>query len=105
MAVTYKPPTNTDLAEFVAQGGKFEIIGGGTKHGLGRPSQAETVLDMSAFKSISLYEPEELVLEAGAGTLLADIERALPKTTSNWRSSRPIIRNCWVPNTKEPLAA
>ena len=79
MAVTYKPPTNTDLAEFVAQGGKFEIIGGGTKHGLGRPSQAETVLDMSAFKSISLYEPEELVLEAGAGTLLADIERALAK--------------------------
>ena len=79
MAVTYKPPTNTDLAEFVAQGGKFEIIGGGTKHGLGRPSQAETVLDMSAFKSISLYEPGELVLEAGAGTLLADIERALAK--------------------------
>ena len=60
-------------------GGKLEIVGSGTKRGLGRPLQAETVLDMSGFKGISLYEPEELVLEAGAGTPLSEIERALAK--------------------------
>jgi glycolate oxidase FAD binding subunit len=34
---------------------------------------------MSSFKGISLYEPEELVLEAGAGTSLVDIEKELAK--------------------------
>lgn len=79
MPAIYKPPTKKELAEFVAEGGKLEIIGSGTKRGLGRPSQADTLLDMSAFKGISLYEPEELVLEAGAGTALSDIEKALEK--------------------------
>ena len=79
MPAIYKPPTKKELAEFVAEGGKLEIIGSGTKRGLGRPSQADTLLDMSAFKGISLYEPEELVLEAGAGTTLSDIEKALEK--------------------------
>ena len=77
MASTFKPAAAQELAELVAQGGKLEILGHGTKRGLGRPLQADTVLDMSGFRGISLYEPEELVLEAGAGTPLADIERAL----------------------------
>ena len=79
MTPTFKPLTTPELAEIVARGGRLEVLGRGTKRGLGRPSQAETVLDMSGFKGISLYEPEELVLEAGAGTPLADIERALEK--------------------------
>jgi len=79
MTSTFKPATTQELAEFVAEGGKLEIVGSGTKRALGRPSQAETLLDMGAFKGISLYEPEELVLEAGAGTPLSDIERALEK--------------------------
>jgi glycolate oxidase FAD binding subunit len=79
MTPTFKPLTTPELAEIVARGGRLEVLGHGTKRGLGRPSQAETVLDMSGFKGISLYEPEELVLEAGAGTALSDIERALAK--------------------------
>ena len=79
MTAVFKPSTTTELAEFVAEGGKLEIIGSGTKRSVGRPSQAETLLDMSAFKGISLYEPEELVLEAGAGTPLTEIEKALAK--------------------------
>jgi glycolate oxidase FAD binding subunit len=79
MTPTFKPLTTPELAEIVARGGRLEVLGRGTKRGLGRPSQAETVLDMSGFKGISLYEPEELVLEAGAGTALSDIERALAK--------------------------
>ncbi len=79
MTPTFKPQTTPELAEIVARGGRLEVLGRGTKRVLGRPSQAETVLDMSGFKGISLYEPEELVLEAGAGTPLVDIERALAK--------------------------
>jgi glycolate oxidase FAD binding subunit len=79
MTPTFKPLTIPELAEIVARGGRLEVLGRGTKRGLGRPSQAETVLDMSGFKGISLYEPEELVLAAGAGTALTDIEKALAK--------------------------
>ena len=79
MALTYKPATNPELAELIVGGGKLEILGSGTKRGIGRPSQAEISLDMSGFEGISLYEPEELVLEAGAGTFMSDIERALAK--------------------------
>ena len=77
MTPSYKPRTVQELADYVAIGAKLEIVGSGTKRGLGRPLQAETALDMSDFKGISLYEPEELVLEAGAGTRLRDIEKAL----------------------------
>jgi glycolate oxidase FAD binding subunit len=77
MTPSYKPRTIQELADYVAIGAKLEIVGSGTKRGLGRPLQAETALDMSDFKGISLYEPEELVLEAGAGTRLSDIEKAL----------------------------
>jgi glycolate oxidase FAD binding subunit len=77
MTPTFKPRTVPELADYVAIGAKLEIVGSGTKRGLGRPLQAETALDMSDFKGISLYEPEELVLEAGAGTRLRDIEKAL----------------------------
>jgi len=79
MTPTFKPQTPLELAEIVARGGRLEVLGRGTKRGLGRPLQADTVLDMSGFKGISLYEPEELVLEAGAGTALGDIEKALAK--------------------------
>ncbi len=80
MTPSYKPRTVQELADYVAIGAKLEIVGSGTKRGLGRPLQAETALDMSGFTGISLYEPEELVLEAGAGTRLSDIEKALGRT-------------------------
>jgi glycolate oxidase FAD binding subunit len=77
MTPSFKPRTVQELADYVAIGAKLEIVGSGTKRGLGRPLQAETVLDMSGFTGISLYEPEELVLEAAAGTPLKEIENAL----------------------------
>jgi glycolate oxidase FAD binding subunit len=69
--------SEAELAATIAEGGPFEIRGGGTKQALGRPRQADKVLDMSGFTGISLYEPDELVLEAGAATPLGVIERAL----------------------------
>jgi glycolate oxidase FAD binding subunit len=59
----------------VAAGTPLEILGAGTKLDLGRPVDA-VPLDLSGLTGIDLYEPEELVLRAGAGTPLAEIEAA-----------------------------
>jgi glycolate oxidase FAD binding subunit len=55
----------------------LEVAGQGTKRAIGRPSQTDITLDMSALTGITLYEPAELVLSARAGTPLAEIEAAL----------------------------
>jgi glycolate oxidase FAD binding subunit len=51
----------------------LEIVGGGSKRGLGRPAQTEHTLDLSALSGIIDYAPAELVLTAHAATPLADI--------------------------------
>ena len=52
----------------------LEILGHGSKRSIGRPLQADLMLDLSALSGVTLYEPEELVLSAKAGTPLAEIE-------------------------------
>jgi glycolate oxidase FAD binding subunit len=52
----------------------LEILGQGTKRGFGRPAQTERLLDLSRLSGVTLYEPDELVLTAGAGTPLREIE-------------------------------
>src|SRR5713101_3070226 len=44
---------------------------------IGRPAQTDLTLDLSALTGVTLYEPEELVLSAKAGTPLAEIEALL----------------------------
>jgi glycolate oxidase FAD binding subunit len=53
------------------------VLGRGSKRALGRPVQASRNLDLSALTGITLYEAEELVLSARAGTPLAEIEAVL----------------------------
>ncbi len=72
-----KPASETELAEIVRQGGSFEICGSASKRRLGRHAPQEQVLDMSGFSGVALYEPDELMLEAGSATPLAEIERLL----------------------------
>ena len=57
----------------------LELLGSGTKRGIGRPVEAEHVLDLTGLTGVTLYEPEELVLSARAGTPLAEIEALLEK--------------------------
>ena len=76
MSASLKPGSETELSEIVAEAeGPLEIIGTGTKRGLGRPVQAAATLDMSGFAGIISYEPEELILEARAGTPLSRSRR------------------------------
>jgi glycolate oxidase FAD binding subunit len=52
----------------------LEIVGSGSKRAIGRPIQTDLTLDVSSIAGITLYEPEELVLSAKAGTPLSEIE-------------------------------
>jgi len=52
----------------------LEVLGAGSKRAVGRPSQTDITLDLSALSGVTLYEPEELVLSARAGTPIAEIE-------------------------------
>jgi glycolate oxidase FAD binding subunit len=61
----------------LAEGKTLEILGHGSKRAIGRPPQTDLALDLSALSGITLYEPEELVLSAKAGTPLAEIEALL----------------------------
>ena len=81
MADTFQPQTEAHVVEAVqwasTNDSTLEIIGTGSKRGYGRPVQADAVLDMSAISGITLYEPEELVMSAYAGTPMAEIDAAL----------------------------
>ena len=81
MADTLKPRDATDVESAVqwalAQKKSIEIVGHGTKRALGRPAQVDATLDLAALTGVTLYEPEELVLSARAGTPLAEIEALL----------------------------
>ena len=60
-----------------AEVSQFEILGHGSKRGIGRPLQTEHTLDLSELTGVTLYEPKELVLSARAGTSLAEIENLM----------------------------
>src|SRR5579863_6491466 len=65
------------VAGALAAAEPVEIIGGGSKRGLGRPLQTPHLLDLSRLSGIREYTPSELVLTAGAATPLAEIEHVL----------------------------
>ncbi len=78
MPDTLKPENEKQVAELLqwalAGNKPLELVGRGSKREFGRPSQSDTTLDLSSLTGVTLYEPEELVLTARAGTPLADIE-------------------------------
>lgn len=61
----------------VASKTPLHLRGGGSKEALGRPPDADTLLDLSGLQGITLFEPDELVLSAGAATPMAEIELLL----------------------------
>ncbi len=77
----FRPKDETELAAIIgdafAREEPLELVAGGSKRGLGRPLQLPHTLDLSGFSGIRNYEPEELVLTAGASTPMAEIEAAL----------------------------
>jgi glycolate dehydrogenase FAD-binding subunit len=81
MADTIRPDTEDELrdiiAEALARETPVEIIGGGSKSALGRHMPPMARVSLSGMADISLYEPDELVMTAGAGAPLAEITKTL----------------------------
>jgi glycolate oxidase FAD binding subunit len=61
----------------VAGGKSLEIVGHGTKRPIGRPAQHDATVDLAGLSGIVLYEPQELILSARAGTPVAEITALL----------------------------
>src|SRR6478736_1240239 len=81
MSDALKPRDAQDVAAAIqwalGQSKTLEVVGAGSKRDLGRPTQTDATLDLSGLTGVTLYEPEELVLSARAGTPLAEIEALL----------------------------
>jgi len=84
MSDIFKPENKDhvlDAMRWAASGNAkvLEVMGQGTKRGLGRAQNADNVLNLSALSGITLYEPEELVMTARAGTPIAEVQATLDK--------------------------
>ena len=74
-----------EIVDFVAAAREsrtpFEIVGGGTRRGAGKPMLGEgkplPVLDVSGLTGIVEYQPEELIITARPGTSLAELKAVL----------------------------
>lgn len=81
MTDTLKPRDAKEVEDAVrwavSENKALELRGQGSKAALGRPSQTEFTLDLSGLSGVTLYEPDELVLSAKAGTPIAEIEALL----------------------------
>src|SRR3954465_4424142 len=83
MSDTLKPRDGKDVEAAVqwalAEGKTLEVMGQGSKRAIGRAAQWDLSLDLSDLSGVTLYEPEELILSAKAGTPIAEVEALLAK--------------------------
>src|SRR6185369_11497589 len=81
MTDTHKPRDGKDVEAAVqwalGKSKTLEIVGHGSKRGIGRAAQWDLSLDLSDLSGVTLYEPDELILSARAGTPIAEIEALL----------------------------
>lgn len=77
MPETHSPASEMELAETITSNAPFAVCGTGARSALGRPMSDLPVLSLARFRGVELYEPEELILEAGAATPLSEVQRRL----------------------------
>lgn len=81
MSNMFRPQTAEQVTEAIAwavsEETPLEIRGTGSKSAIGRSVNTTSCLDLSGLSGVTLYEPEELVLTARAGTPIAEIETLL----------------------------
>ena len=91
---TMKPENAAQAADAVrwalSAGEPLEILGSGSRRGLGRPVRAGHALDLSGLSGVIAYEPEELVLTALAGTPMELIRAMLAERGQHLAFEPPV---------------
>src|SRR5436309_12357953 len=81
MSVTLSPRDAGDVEQVVrsalASEQPLEIIGHGSKRGIGQPMATNALLDLSALNAVTSYEPNELIITVQAGAPLNDVKSLL----------------------------
>jgi glycolate oxidase FAD binding subunit len=99
MGAYHQPADETQLAELICSAGAartgLEVIGQGSRRHLGRFTEVESVLDVSALSGVLVYEPEELVLSARAATPLAEIQTLLAAKGQHLAFEPPDLGPLW----------
>ncbi len=100
MATTLHTPANVaELADLLRQasatGQTASVTGGGTKAALGRPVVPDLDIHLDAFAGVVSFEPEEMVLVAGAATRMARIEALLAEANQMLAFEPPDWATLW----------
>jgi glycolate oxidase FAD binding subunit len=78
---THRPADLQELMQIVrdaqASHAPLQVVGGGSKLGIGFPQRETYVVSTASFDQIIDYDPAELVLTVGSGVRLAAIESLL----------------------------
>ena len=76
------------VAWAVSEETPIDVVGHGTKSGLGRTVNLSATLDTSDLSGITYYEASELAVSARAGTPLKEIEETLAKQNQQLANCR-----------------
>jgi len=79
----------------LASGQTLELLGGGSRRRLGRPVDADVLLDLSLISGIVSYQAEELVLVVAPATPLAEIRTELEHKNQHLAFEPPAFGPLW----------
>ncbi len=78
-----RPDSEAALADIISRAHAsrtaLEIVGGGSKRAIGRPTNTSHVVTTRALRGITLYEPNEMVMSARAGTPVSEVQAMLAR--------------------------
>ncbi len=95
MPKTFAPKTDAELADIISAGGPFAVEGLGSKRCYGHMVEVDSKLSLANFAGVEIYEPEELILEAGAATPLAEIQNLLSQRQQMLAFDPPDHSHLW----------
>ena len=103
MSHSYTPKTAAELSEIVLNAGPFRVEGLGSKRNFGHVAEAGDTLSLTSFSGVDAYEPEELILDAGAATSLDEIEKLLAARNQMLAFDPPDHAHLWGVNARGSL--
>ena len=103
MSQIYSPKTAAELSDIVLNAGPFRVEGLGSKRNFGHVAEAGDTLSLASFSGVEAYEPEELILDAGAATSLDEIEKLLTARNQMLAFDPPDHAHLWGANARGSL--